>query len=121
MVDAFEARQVGSTLHIMTKTHYSPWHPSLVPVIEGLAEAMAGTFNTQGMANTLWSYATMGQSPGAGVMLVLEGLPEAMAGTFNTQGVAKTLWAYVTMERRPVSGLMRELEGSDESVEDKFT
>ena len=74
MVDAFEARQVGSTLHIMAKTHYSPWHPSLVPVIEGLAEAMAGTFNTQGMANTLWPYATMGQSPGAGVMLVLEGL-----------------------------------------------
>jgi hypothetical protein len=35
-------------------------------VLEGRAEAMAGTFKAQGVANTLWAYATMGREPGAG-------------------------------------------------------
>ena len=28
--------------------------------LEGRAEALAGLFNAQGVANTLWAYATMG-------------------------------------------------------------
>jgi hypothetical protein len=42
-------------------------------VLEGRAVALAGTFNAQGVANTLWAYATMGRKPGAGVMRELEG------------------------------------------------
>jgi len=34
-------------------------------VLEGQAEALAGTFIAQGVANTLWAYATMGWEPGA--------------------------------------------------------
>ncbi len=49
---------------------------------------MAGTFKAQGVANTLWAYATMGREPGAGLMRELEGRAEALAGTFNAQGVA---------------------------------
>ena len=41
--------------------------------LEGRAEALAGTFNAQGVANTLWAYATMGREPGAGVMRGLDG------------------------------------------------
>jgi hypothetical protein len=80
-------------------------------VLEGRAEALAGTFNEQGVANTLWAYATMGRSPGAGVMRVMEGRAEALAGTFNEQGVVNTLWAYATMGRSPGAGVMRMLEG----------
>jgi hypothetical protein len=54
-------------------------------------EALAGTFNAQGVANTLWAYATMGREPGAGLMRELEGRAEALADTFNEQGVANTL------------------------------
>jgi hypothetical protein len=54
---------------------------------------VAGTFNTQGVANTLKANATMGREPGAGVMRELEGRAEAVAGTFNAQEVANTLWA----------------------------
>ena len=54
---------------------------------------MAGTFNAQAVANTLWAYATMGREPGAGVMRGLEGRAEALAGTFNAQDVANSLWA----------------------------
>jgi hypothetical protein len=61
--------------------------------LEGLAEALAGTVNTQGAANTVWSYATMGREPGKGLMREMEGQAEALAGTFNTQEVANTLWA----------------------------
>ena len=37
----------------------------LMRVLEGQAEALAGTFIAQGVANTLWAYATMGWEPGA--------------------------------------------------------
>jgi len=62
--------------------------------LEGRAEALACTCNTQDVANTLWAYATMGREPGAGLLQELEGRDEALAGTFNVQNVANTLWAY---------------------------
>ena len=77
-------------------------------------ETLAGTFNAQAVANTLWAYATMGREPGAGLMSELEGRAEALAGTFNAQGVANTLCAYATMGREPGAGLMREQEGRAE-------
>ncbi len=77
----------------------------------GQAESLAGTFNAQEVANTLWADAKMGWSPGAAVMRELEGRAEALAGTFNAQHVANTLWAYATMGREPGSGVMRELAG----------
>ena len=57
--------------------------------LEGRADALAGTFNAQEVANTLWAYATMGREPGAAVMRVLDGRAEALAGTFNAQEVTK--------------------------------
>ena len=120
MIDEFEAHQVASTLHIMAKTHYRPWDPSLVPALEVRAEAVADTFNTQSLANTLWAYATMGREPEAGVMRELAGRAEALAGTFNAQNVANTLWAYATMRREPGAGLMRVLEGRAEALAGTF-
>ena len=78
-------------------------------MLEGLAEAVEGTLNTQGVANTLWAYATMGREPGAGATRDLEGRTETVAGTLNTQNVANTLWAYAMIGREPGAGLMREL------------
>ncbi len=80
----------------MAKCRYRPWDRTLVPELEGRAEALAGSFKAQEVANTLWAYATMGREPGAGVMRGLEGRAEALAGTFNAQDVANTLWAYAT-------------------------
>ena len=37
-----------------------------IRVLEGRAVAVAGTFNAQGVANTLWAYATMGGCQGRG-------------------------------------------------------
>jgi hypothetical protein len=85
--------------------------------LEGRAEALAGTFNAQNVANTLWTYATMGREPGAGVMRGLEGRAEALAGTFKAQEVANTLWAYAKMKRTPGTGMMRGLEGRSERQE----
>ena len=84
------------------------------------AEALAGTFNAQAVANTLWAYASMGREPGAGLMRELEGRAEAVAGTFNAQEVANMLWAYATMGREPGAGLMRVLEGRAEAIADTF-
>jgi hypothetical protein len=62
----------------------------MMRVLEGRAEAVAGTMNAQAVANTLWAYARMGREPGAGMMRVLEGRTEAVAGTMNAQAVANT-------------------------------
>ena len=97
-------QEVANTLHIMAKTRYRPWDRTLVPELQGRAEALAGTFKAQEVANTPWAYATMGREPGAGVMQGLSGRAEALAGTFNTQGVSNTLWAYATMGREPEIG-----------------
>ncbi len=32
--------------------------------LEGRAEALTDTFNSQGVSNMLWEYATMGREPG---------------------------------------------------------
>jgi hypothetical protein len=64
------------------------------------AEALAGTFKAQEVANTVWAYATMGRGPGTGLMRALEGLAEALAGTLKAQEVANTLWAYALKGRR---------------------
>jgi hypothetical protein len=82
---------VVNTLHILAKTHHCPWNPSLVLELEGRAEALAGTFNAQDVANTLWAYATMGREPSAGMMRVLEERVEALAGKFKAQNVANTI------------------------------
>jgi len=34
--------------------------------LEGRSEALSGTFNMQGVATTVWAYATMVGSPGQG-------------------------------------------------------
>jgi len=83
----------------MAKSRYRPWDRTLVPELEGRAEALAGTFNAQDVANTLWAYARMERKPGAAVMMELEGRAEAGAGTFKAQDVANTLWANARMGR----------------------
>ena len=52
-----------------------PW-AGMMRELEGRAEALAGTFIAQDVANTLWAYATMGREPGAGLMRELEGRAE---------------------------------------------
>ena len=79
-MDAFQGRELSNILHIMAKKRYRPWDPALVPKLEGQAEAGAGTFNAQDVANTLWAYATMGREPGAGVMRELEGESKGSLG-----------------------------------------
>jgi hypothetical protein len=61
-------RHVYNTLHSMAKTCYRPWGRTLVPELEGRAEALADTFNAQEVANMLWAYAKTGWkgSPGRG-------------------------------------------------------
>ena len=100
-IEDFESQTLANTLHAMAKARYTPTNPLVIGALERRAEALAGTFNAQGVANTLWAYATMGRKPGAGLMKELEGLAEALAGTFNAQAVANTLWAYATMGREP--------------------
>jgi hypothetical protein len=61
--------------------------------LEGRAEAIAGEFNSQGIANTMWAYATMGTKPRKRMMGQLDRRAEAIAEKFNSQDIANTMWA----------------------------
>jgi len=67
-------RSPTSCTSVLAKTCYRPWDQTRIPDLEGRAEALAGTFNAQGVANTPWVYATMGREPGVAVMRELEGV-----------------------------------------------
>jgi len=77
----------------MAKAHYTPTNPLVLEALEQQAEALVSSLNAQGVAITLWAYATMGREPGAGVMRGPEGRAEALAVTLTAQDVANTLWA----------------------------
>ena len=74
-IEDFGPQELTNTLHAMAKAkaHYSPTKPLVIEALERRAEALAGTLNAQGVANTLWAYAPMGRAPGAGMMRGLEG------------------------------------------------
>ncbi len=58
----------------------------LMREVEGRAEALAGMFNAQAVANTLWAYATMGREPGAGLMREAEGPGEGAGARRRREG-----------------------------------
>ncbi len=74
----------------MEKKKYRP-QERLFSVVEQRAEAIAGEFKPQEVANTLWAYAPMGRNPGERLMRLLEKRAEAISGEFKPQGVLNTL------------------------------
>ena len=57
----FGPQPLANTLHAMAKARYTPTNPLVLEALDRQVEALAGTFNAQDVANTLWSYATMGR------------------------------------------------------------
>ena len=78
-------------------------------------------YNAQGVANTLWAYATMGREPGERAMGLLEGRVEEVVREYNAQGVEITLWAYATMGREPGERVMGLLEGHAVFLKSQFS
>jgi endonuclease/exonuclease/phosphatase family metal-dependent hydrolase len=134
LMQTFQPQQIANILHVTAKNGYET---CLLPAFERRAEVMAGDFNSQGIANTLWAYATMGRKPGellmgqlerraeviAGdfnSMGQLERRAEVIAGDFNSQGIVNTLWAYATMGRKPGELLMGHLERRAEVIAGDF-
>jgi len=66
-------------------------------VLEGRAEAVAGTMNAQDVANSLWAYATMGREPGVVLRCSLEERVLQVVADFTSQGIADTQWAYTQL------------------------
>jgi hypothetical protein len=63
----------------------------MMGLLEGRAEAIAGEFSSQHVANVLWAYAKMARKPGERMMGLLEGRAEAVAGESSSQAVANVL------------------------------
>ena len=61
-------------------------------VLAGAAELRVDDFNVQGLANTVWAFATLKQS-GEDLFLVLARAANRRAGDFHAQNLANSLWA----------------------------
>ena len=59
------------------------------------AERRVGDFKTQNLANTVWAFATAGQSD-VQLFKTLAWVAERHVGDFNAQGLANTAWAFAT-------------------------
>ena len=59
------------------------------------AEGHAGDFSQQGLANTAWAFATVGQSD-VQLFMALAKEAEQRVGDFNVQDLANTAWAFAT-------------------------
>ena len=62
-MEDFGPQEIANTLHMMAKKRYRPASKTLLPALEGRLRAVAGECNPQGIANTLWAFATLGKRP----------------------------------------------------------
>ena len=62
----FGSQGIANTLHIMAKQRYYEPTDNRLLALERRAEAISGEFNSQEVANTLWTFSTMGRKPGSG-------------------------------------------------------
>jgi hypothetical protein len=87
-METFEPRDIANILHITARNGYET---CLLPELERRAEVIVGGFNSKAIANTLWTYSTMGRKPGELLMGLLERRAEAIAGVFQVAGVTQML------------------------------
>jgi len=105
-VPAFGARECANTLHTLAKTRHRPPSADLLRALEARALEVLGTFNPQDIANTLWSFATLGLKPSEELMARIMTRAVAVQRDFNPQGIANTLWAFATLGLQPSKELM---------------
>ncbi len=110
-------RQIANILHVVAKNRYKT---CLLPALERRAEVLAGEFNSQHVANTLWMFATMGRKTGGQVMELLDRRAEVIVGEFKSQEVANTLWVLSTMWREPGARVMELREWRTEVIAGDF-
>jgi hypothetical protein len=69
--------------------------------LSAAVQRLAGAFNPQGLANTIWAYARLGVTPSASVMGALSDAVQRLAGAFTPKDLAMTLWAYTKLGLKP--------------------
>lgn len=82
----------------------------------------AGEYNAQEIANTLWSYATLGLQPGSAELVdALERYAALHMPEFQAQEMANFLWAYAKLGIQPKADVVLALEVAAMNLhEDRF-
>ena len=83
---------------------------------EGRAEAVAGTFTAQAVANTLWAYARLGRAPGAGLRRQVEERILQLVEDFTFQDIVDTQWAYDQLRIAPPAEVVAGLEARHSAI-----
>jgi len=85
-------------------------------LLDGRVGAVAREFSAQGMANTLWAYATMGREPGERVMGLLDAHAEFISANFSSQDIVDTRWAVNKMGLALSESLAAALSAREASI-----
>ena len=73
-----------------------PPDAQLLTALAREAERRAGDFNPQGLANTAWAFATLGQAD-LQLFMTLAREAEQRVSDFNPQDLANAAWAFATL------------------------
>ena len=105
-IPMFDARACASTLHTLAKTRRRLPCADILRALDARALVVQGDFNAQDIANTLWSFATLGLQPSEALMAGMMKQAVAVQGDFNAQAIANTLWAFATLGLQPSEEFM---------------
>jgi hypothetical protein len=91
-----------------------------IQLLENRAVALVEDFQAQGVANTIWALATIGEAPSQELLELLDARAEAVASDLSAQGVANILWAFAKMGWGPSEQTLRALESRAEELVEGF-
>jgi hypothetical protein len=104
------AVNAATALYKISKiSHKSRPSKTQLDFVATLVESKIGEFNAQGLANTIWAYATLGLTPSDRVQKALSDAVLRLAGEFNAQNVANTIWAYAALGLTPSDRVQKAL------------
>jgi len=69
-----------------------------------------GDFASQGIANSIWAFATLSHKPSGGVLERFEEEIYRKLGDFASQGIANSIWAFATLGHKPSVGVLKRFE-----------
>ena len=98
-----QARELANLTHAVAKMSAAGKLATADAGVEDMLTALeqrvvlvASGMNSQEVANSIWSHATLGRSPGAEAWTALEAAVVRVGPGMNEQGVANTLWGVAT-------------------------
>ncbi|KAJ1478587.1 hypothetical protein T484DRAFT_1817030 [Baffinella frigidus] len=120
-------RQLANTLHSTATLHVAGRARADDELVQQLASrslevlrTQPGSFNSQGVANTMWALGKLGAKVDQELAKAMQRRAIEIAATFNSQGVSNLVWALATLEVEVDPQLVTVMQDRAIGIVDKF-